>query len=174
MHLQYLYLQGKRNMRAVQAHAYGLASPAEIAGLSGGEILQAIIDGRLPHPPISETLNFWLVEVGDGFAAFEGEPEARLLNPSGGVHGGWALTLIDSVAGCACHSLLPAGVGYATIETKGNFTRPIGKDTGRVRAEGRAVGRGRQILSAEARVLDGNGRVLAHGVSTILTFGARP
>jgi uncharacterized protein (TIGR00369 family) len=99
---------------------------------------------------------------------------AHLLNPTGGVHGGWALTPIDSVAGCACHSPLPACAGYATIETKGNFTRPIAEETGRVRAEGRAIGRGRRIFSAEARVLDGQGRVLAHGVSTVLAFGARP
>jgi uncharacterized protein (TIGR00369 family) len=173
MHIQYLYLQWKQNMSAAQAVVYGLAKPEDVAGLSGHEILQAIIDGALPRPPISETLSFSIVEVAEGFAAFEGEPGAHLLNPMGAVHGGWALTLIDSVAGCACHSLLPAGVGYATIETKANFTRPIGKDSGRVRAEGRAVGRGRQILSAEARITDARGRLLAHGVSTVLALGPR-
>ena len=88
----------------------------------------------------------------------------------GGVHGGWALTLIDSACGCAAHSLLPAGTGYATIETKGNFSRPITKDTGRVRAEGRVVARGRQIISAEAKVLSADGKVLAHGTSTLLVL----
>jgi uncharacterized protein (TIGR00369 family) len=86
------------------------------------------------------------------------------------VHGGWALTLIDSAAGCAAHSLMPAGVGYATVETKANFSRPITQDTGRVRAEARVVARGRQIISAEARVLDGSGRVLAHGTSTVIVL----
>ena len=80
---------------------------------------------------------------------FEGEPGPHLLNPLGGVHGGWALTLIDTVTGCAAHSILPAGVGFATIETKANFSRPIAADTGRVRAEGRVVGKGRTIISAE-------------------------
>ena len=80
---------------------YGVAEPREIAQLTGKQILQAIIDGTLPHPPISQTLTFWLVEIGDGFAAFEGEPGAHLLNPMGTVHGGWAMTLIDSAAGCA-------------------------------------------------------------------------
>jgi uncharacterized protein (TIGR00369 family) len=150
---------------------YGLARPDEIAGKSGKEVLQAIIDGRLPQPPISKTLSFRIVEVGDGFAAFEGEPGAHLLNPLGTVHGGWALTLIDSAAACAGHSLLPAGVGYATVETKANFSRPITKDAGHLRCEGRAVSQGRQIISAEARVLDGEGRVLAHGTSTILVMG---
>ncbi len=115
--------------------AYGVPTSAQIAGMTGKQILQAIIDGELPAPPISRTLSFWLTEVGDGFAAFEGEPGAHLLNPMGGVHGGWALTIIDSAVGCAGQTLLPAGAGYATVETKANFSRPITKDTGRVRAE---------------------------------------
>jgi uncharacterized protein (TIGR00369 family) len=153
---------------AMTTYRYGLPQAQQVAGKSGREILQSIIDGALPQAPISETLDFWLVEVGDGFAAFEGEPGRHLLNPMGTVHGGWALTLIDSVAGSAGHSLLPAGTGYTTIETKGNFARPITKDTGRVRAEARAVAQGRQIISSEARILGPDGRVLAHGTSTIL------
>ena len=151
--------------------AYGLATSAQIAGMTGKQILQAMIDGKLPAPPIAQTLSFWLVEVGDGFAAFEGEPGAHLLNPLGGVHGGWALTLIDSAAGCAAHTLLPAGASYTTVETKANFSRPITKDTGRVRAEGRVVSQGRQLISGEARVLSRDGRLLAHGTSTLLVLG---
>jgi uncharacterized protein (TIGR00369 family) len=116
-------------------------------------------------------MSFWIVEVGDGFAAFEGEPGNHLLNPMGTVHGGWALTMMDSLAGCAGHSLLPAGTGYTTVETKGNFSKPITKDAGRIRAEARAVAQGRQIISSEARVLAQDGRVLAHGVSTIMVLG---
>lgn len=149
---------------------YGLATPTEVAGKTGREILQAIVDGALPQPPICETLSFRIIEVGDGFAAFEGEPGGHLRNPMGGVHGGWALTLIDSACGCAGHSLLPAGTGYATVETKGNFARPITEDTGRVRVEGRVVARGRQIISAEAKVLSADGKVLAHGASTLLVL----
>jgi len=94
-----------------------------------------------------------------------------LLNPLGGVHGGWALTLIDSAIGCAGQTLLPAGAGYATVETKANFSRPITRDTGRVRAESRVVSQGRQVISGEARVLSRDGKVLAHGTSTLLVFG---
>jgi len=151
---------------------YGLADPAAAAHLNGRELLQAIIEGRLPQAPISRTLRFWLTEVGEGFAAFEGEPGPEQLNPMGTVHGGWALTLIDSVAGCAGHSLLPAGAGYTTVETKGNFARPITPATGRVRAEGRVLAQGRQVISAEARVLAKDGRVLAHGTSTLLVLAA--
>jgi len=152
------------------SNTYGVVRPVDIAGMTGKEFLQAISDGKLPAPPIAQTLSFWLAEVGDGYAAFEGDPGPHLLNPFGTVHGGWTLTLIDSVTTCAAHSLLPAGVGSTTIETKANFSRPITKDSGRVRAEGRVVGRGRRIISAEARVLDSAGRVLAHGTSTIMVL----
>jgi uncharacterized protein (TIGR00369 family) len=154
----------------VTEYHYGVASAAEIAEMSGKAVLQAIVDGHLPQPPISKTLDFWLAEVGDGFAAFEGDPAPHLLNPMGVVHGGWALTLIDSVTACAAYSLLPAGVAYTTVETKGNFSRPITPATGRVRAEGRVVNQGRQIITSEARVLSADGRVLAHGTSTLLVL----
>jgi uncharacterized protein (TIGR00369 family) len=159
--------------RLMTEYTYGLARPEQVAGKSGREILQAIIDGDLPQAPISQALSFWITEVGEGFAVFEGEPGKHLLNPMGTVHGGWALTLIDSVAGCAGHSLLPAGQHYTTIETKGNFSRPISRDTGRVRAEARAVAQGRQIISSEAQVLSQDGKVLAHGTSTILVLGGK-
>lgn len=152
------------------SYRYGVASLAETAEMSGKAVLEAIIDGRLPQPPISQVLGFWLTEVGDGFAVFEGDPGSHLFNPMGTVHGGWALTLIDSATGCAANSVLPAGTAYTTVETKGNFSRPIKADTGRVRAEGRVVSQGRQIITTEARVLAADGRILAHGTSTLLVL----
>lgn len=160
-------------MLAPPSLRYGVATPEEVAGMTGLQVIQSLIDGKLPAPPIAQTLSFWLVEAGEGFAAFEADTGPHLLNPLGGVHGGWALTLIDSATGCAAHTLLPAGVGYASVETKANFTRPIRHDTGRVRAEGRVVSRGRQIMTAEARILDPEGRLLAHGTSTLMVFGGR-
>src|ERR1700722_9422638 len=159
-------------MSATTDLTYGLGSPGEIGGRCGREILQAIIDGELPHPRISETLSFHLTEIGDGFAVFEGVPGPHLLNPMGTVHGGWALTLIDSVTGCAGLSLLPPGALFTTIETKANFSRPILPDSGRVRAEGSVVSRGRQIMSTEAKVIGGDGKVLAHGTSTLMILNA--
>jgi uncharacterized protein (TIGR00369 family) len=158
-------------MLTPSSYTYGIAKPDDVAGMTGRQMLQAIIDRKLPAPPIAQTLSFWLVEVGDGTCVFEGETGKHLLNPLGGVHGGWALTLIDSATGCAAHTLLPAGVGYATVETKANFTRPIKHDTGHIRAEGRVVSRGRQIITAEARILDAAGRILSHGTSTLMVFG---
>jgi uncharacterized protein (TIGR00369 family) len=149
---------------------FGVATRDEVAGLTGRQHLQAIIDGLLPAPPIAETMSFTLTEVGEGFATFEGEPGPHLLNPLGIIHGGWALTLIDTITGCAAHSTLPAGVGFVTIETKTNFSRPITPDTGRVRAEGWIVGKGRTIISAEGKIVDGGGRLLAHGVSTLMVL----
>jgi uncharacterized protein (TIGR00369 family) len=158
-------------MNAAPSLSYGVAKPADVAEMTGMQMLQALLAGKLPAPPIAQTLSFWLVEVGEGCCVFEADTGPHLLNPLGGVHGGWALTLIDSATGCAAHTLLPVGVGYATVETKANFTRPIKHDTGRVRAEGRVVSRGRQIISAEARILDSAGRILSHGTSTLMILG---
>ena len=104
------------------ALTYGIAKPEDVLAMTGRQMLEAMIAGELPAPPIAQTLGFWLVEVGDGECVFEGDTGPHLLNPLGGVHGGWALTLIDSATGCAAHTVLPAGVGYATVETKANFT----------------------------------------------------
>lgn len=157
-------------MSVAAAHDPDSGKPDGRAGMTGREFMQAMIDGKIPPPSIAKTLSFRLVEIGDGLAVFEGETGPHLLNPLGTVHGGWVLTLIDSAAGCAAHAMLPAGFGITTIETKVNFTRPISQETGRVRTEGRVVVRGRQIITAEARVLDARGRVLAHGTSTIMVI----
>jgi uncharacterized protein (TIGR00369 family) len=152
---------------------FGIASREEIAGLTGLEMLKSIISGELPSPPIGATMGFRLVEVEPGRAVFEGSAGPHLLNPLGAVHGGVALTLIDSAAGCAVHTELPAGTGYTTVETKVNFTRPIPPDGSIVRCEGRVVTRGRQIATAEARLLSLEGKLLAHGTSTLIILPPR-
>ena len=152
---------------------YGIASPQEMEGLSGLEFLQAMIAGRLPAPTIARTLGFRLVEASPGKAVFEGEIGPHLLNPLGSVHGGVALTLIDSATGCAVHTNLEAGIGYTTVETKVNFTRAIRPDGGHVRAEGRVVTQGRQIATAEARLLSADGKIVAHGTSTLMILQPR-
>ncbi|HEX8580219.1 MAG TPA: PaaI family thioesterase [Allosphingosinicella sp.] len=152
---------------------FGVCSAEEIAGLSGLDVLQAMVAAKLPGPPIAQTLGFRLVEVEAGRAVFEGDPGPHLLNPLGSVHGGWALTLIDSATGCALHTELAAGIGYTTIETKGNFTRAIAADAGTVRCEGRVVHLGRQIATAEARITGPDGRLLAHGTSTLIILRPR-
>ena len=152
---------------------HDVVAPDRMAGLTGREMLDAMLAGDVPPPPIGRTLSFALVEVGDGIAIFEGQPGPDLLNPLGTVHGGWALTLIDSATGCALHTLLPAGAGYTTVETKVNMTRAIRAGDGRVRCEGKVVHHGRQIATAEARLLGADGKLLAHGTSTLMIFGSR-
>ena len=151
---------------------YGVATAEELAGLDGLDFLRAVIAGRFPAPLIGRTMGFRLAEVGPGTAVFEGEPFDGLLNPLGSVHGGWALALIDSAAGCAVHTELPAGTGYTTVETKVNFVRPIAPEDGTVRCEGRVLSRGRQIATAEARLLSAEGKLLAHGTSTLIILPA--
>ena len=140
----------------------------DFSGLTGLESLRAMLAGKFPPPSIAATLGFWMVEVGEGFVAFEGEPSAAVLNPMGVVHGGWALALIDSACGAAGHTTLPAGVGYGTLETKANFVRAIKADTGTLRAEGRVLAQGRTILTAEAKLTDAMGKLYAHGTSTCM------
>jgi uncharacterized protein (TIGR00369 family) len=140
------------------------------ATLSGLDAMRALIAGKLPAPSIGETLGFTLVEVEEGRAVFEAMPSDRIMNPHGTVHGGWALTLLDSCTGCAAHTTLARGVGYTTVETKGNFVRAITPETGVVRAEGKVVAVGRTIITAEGRITDAQGRVLAHGTSTLLVL----
>lgn len=142
----------------------------ELLQLSGLEAIRGIISGRFPPPSISTTLGFRLAEVDDGRALFLGDPSDRIMNPLGVVHGGWALTLIDSCCGCAAHTTLAAGLGYTTVETKVNFVRAITPSTGEVRAEGLVVARGRTIITAEGKLTDARGKLLAHGTSTLMVL----
>ncbi len=144
------------------------AEAADLMAMPGLDAMRALLAGQFAPPSIAVTLGFRLVAIEHGFAAFEGEPSAAVLNPMGLVHGGWALTLIDSACGAAGHTTLPAGVGYGTVETKVNFVRAIKADTGTLRAEGRVLAQGRTILTAEAKLTDAQGKLYAHGTSTCM------
>jgi uncharacterized protein (TIGR00369 family) len=146
------------------------SAAAVLLEMSGLEALRFLLAGHHPPPSIGATLGFTLVEVDDGRAVFVGDPSDRILNPLGIVHGGWALTLIDSCTGCAAHTTLPAGVGYTSVETKTNFVRAITPETGQVRAEGLVLSRGRSIITTEGKLIDSRGRLLAHGTSTIMVL----
>lgn len=136
-------------------------------GRTGLELLNEMLQRRLPRPPITATLDFGLVEVGEGTAVFAGEPGEHLYNPIGSVHGGWAMTLLDSAMGCAVHTTLAAGERYTTVEVKVNFVRPITVETGRVRCEGKVLHRGGTIATAEGKlVAEASGKLLAHGTTT--------
>ena len=136
--------------------------------LSGLELFAKIIAGELPGPSIGATIGFRLVEVEEGKAVFEGGWGEHLLNPAGGLHGGWYGILLDSAMGCAVHSTLPAGTGYTTLEYKVNITRGVTAGSGLLRAEGRVVHRGRRTATAEGRVIDAADKIYAHGSETCL------
>jgi len=148
--------------------------PREVAEegrrLSGMAYVQAIVTGELPAPPISELMGFSLVLAEPGRAVFEMEPGPQHYNPIGSVHGGIALTLLDSAMGCAVHTTLDAGVGYTTLEVKTNFVRPITADTGVIRCEGIVIHQGSRIATAEGKLTDPSGKLLAHGTTTCLIF----
>jgi uncharacterized protein (TIGR00369 family) len=151
----------------------GVAKPEQVAGRSGLEVLQAMLRGELPYPPIARTLDFQLVEVEAGRAVFQGAPGPGHLNPLGTLHGGWYATLLDSALGCAVHTMMPAGRGYTTAELGVNLVKGIGPKVQRVRAEGRVLHCGRQLATAEAKLVGPDGTLYAHGTTTCLVFELR-
>ena len=139
--------------------------------LSGLATIKAIFEGELPPPPIAELMGFRGVEVELGRAVFELEPGPQHYNPIGSVHGGVAMTLLDSAMGCAIHSTLDAGVRYTTLEVKTNFVRAMTVETGLVRCEGIVLHSGSRVATAEGKVVDAAGKLLAHGTTTCLILG---
>jgi uncharacterized protein (TIGR00369 family) len=142
-----------------------------MAGRSGLEFMQMMAAGELSPPPIAQTLGFRLVEVERGTAVFECEPAEYHYNPIGIVHAGLAMTLMDSAMGLAFVTTLDEPVGWTTLEVKANFTRALTAETGAVRCTGSVVHPGRRVATTEARVEDAQGRLCAHGTSTILVLG---
>jgi uncharacterized protein (TIGR00369 family) len=146
-------------------------SPIEtLRAQSGLEFLQGLLEGRVPRPPIADTLNFHLIEVERGRAVFQGSPKREFFSPIGSIHGGWTATLLDSCMACAVHTTVPAGQGYTTVEFKLNFVRPVMPDTGPLRAEGKVINAGRTIATSEGRLIDASDKLYAHGTETCLIF----
>jgi uncharacterized protein (TIGR00369 family) len=147
-----------------------VASLDEIKGFSGIEFLRRITTGEVPQPPITKTLGFALVEVAPGFALFTMAPAFRHYNPIGSVHGGVAATLLDSCMSCSIQTHLEKGLGYVTLELKVNMVRAITEETGPIRAEGRSLYVGRRSGTAEGKIIDAKGTLLAHGTTTCMIF----
>ncbi|PTW62695.1 uncharacterized protein (TIGR00369 family) [Breoghania corrubedonensis] len=151
---------------------YGVVSRAECEGMSGLEILRAMIDRRFPAPPITRTMAFDLRQVEEGYALFAGQPSFDFYNPLGTVHGGWLATLLDSALGCAVQTTLNPGESYTTLEFKVNCTRPVFDTTGELLCEGKTVHRGKRTATAEATLKDSDGRLYAHASETCMLFPA--
>lgn len=148
----------------------GVATPAQIAGKTGLEIMQAALNGEIPFASIAKTLDYLLVEVSMGRALFQGTPGPAHLNPMGGIHGGWYATLLDSALGCAVHTMMPVGRGYTTAELSVNIVKAIPLKVSRIRAEGKVIHCGRQLATAEARLFGPDGTLYAHATTTCLVF----
>jgi uncharacterized protein (TIGR00369 family) len=149
---------------------YGVTPIDVMASMAGLDFVRGIFEGKLPAPPIMQTVEPFDSTAEPGVVVFHSVPGFRHYNPIGSVHGGYAATLLDSAMGLAVHSMLPPGTGYTTLEFKISFIRGMTKDTGVVRSEGRTLNVGRRTATAEARITDATGRLLAHATTTCLVF----
>jgi uncharacterized protein (TIGR00369 family) len=152
------------------ATRYGVVSIEEQTVLSGLEFVQGLANGSLPLNSMARTLGYDVVEASPGKVVVTAHPNGDQLNPAGTVHGGLAATLLDSCMGLAIWSATDKGFGSTTLEFKISFVRPIMPDGGPIRAEGIVLTLGRRIGTAEGRLTDKAGRLLAHGTTTCLIF----
>jgi len=148
----------------------GVARPAQVAGLTGLQVFDAMLAGEVPRAPITETLDFLLVEATYGRAVFQGRPRLHHYNPLGTVHGGWFATLLDSAVGCAVHTTLPAGKAYTTAELKINIVRPLTDKVPLVRAVGTVIHVGGRMATADGRLTGPDGKLYAHVSTTCFIF----
>jgi uncharacterized protein (TIGR00369 family) len=137
---------------------------------SGLETMQAIRDGILPPPPIAMLMQMGITGLEEGRVEFTCAVDESVYNPIGVVHGGLVCTMLDTVAGCAVHTTLPAGVGYTSIELKVNYLRAVHAASGPLTAIGRVIKPGRRVAFAEGEVLDAAGRSVATASSSLLVF----
>ena len=166
----WLAREAQVNAQLLAGPGPGVARPEDIEGMTGLEVMHAMIGGRIPYAAIAKTLNFTVVEVSPGVAIFQGEPLAEHLNPLGTIHGGWAATILDSALGCSVHTLMPAGRGYTTAELGVNYVKGLTPKVQRVRAIGKVIHCGRQLATAEARLVGPDGTLYAHATTTCLVF----
>lgn len=150
-----------------------MATAAAAQGRTGLEFMQALMAGEIPAPPISHLMRMLPVAVEPGSVTFRCEPDESQYNPIGAVHGGVVCTLLDSVAGCAAHTTLPAGFGYTSVEIKVSYLRPVAGG-GTLLATGTVIKPGKRIAFAEGRVTDEEGRLVATTSSTLLIFPLPP
>lgn len=169
---QWLSEESAARARMLDARA-GVSRPDQVAGLSGLALMQAMLRGELPHSHIAETMDFVAISASAGEAIFQGTPQTKHLNPMGTVHGGWYATLLDSAVGCAVHTMMPAGCGYTTAELSVNLVRgaSVGKEP--LRAIGKVLHCGKQLATAEGRIVDAAGKLYAHATTTCLIFAMK-
>ena len=149
---------------------YGTVSDDRQREMSGLEFVQGLVDGTLPLNTMAKTLGYDVTEVANGRVVVTITPNCTHLTPSGTVHGGLSATLLDTCMGLAIRSTLDKGFAQTTLEFKISLVRPVTPETGLIKAEGVVLSRGRRIGTAEGRLTDNTGRLLAHGTTTCLIF----
>ena len=149
---------------------YGVTPTEVMAAMPGIDFARAIFDSKLPAPPIMQNIEPFDSTVEPGIVVMHSVPGFRHYNPIGSVHGGYAAILLDSAMGLAVHTALPTGTGYTTLEFKISFIKGMTEHTGVVRSEGKTLSVGRRAATAEARITDAKGRLLAHATTTCLVF----
>ena len=149
---------------------YGVTPLPIMASMPGLEFVRAIFARKLPEPPIMEPVEPFDCTADTGHVVIHSVPGIRHYNPISSVHGGYAAILLDSAMGLAVQTTLPAGTGYTTLEFKISFVRGMNKDTGVIRTEGKVLNAGRRVATAEARITDSGGKLLAHATTTCLVF----
>ncbi len=162
---------------SIRANTFEWADPndafAVARNLSGLAYLEALRDGDIPRPPMAALINATVTEVEPGIVAFSAEPGEEHLNPLGTIHGGFICTLLDTVAGCAAHTTLPAGVGYISIEIKVNYLRAINPNGGPITAHGTVTKPGSRIVFVDAEARDAQNRLVATASSSLLVLPGR-
>ena len=138
--------------------------------LAGLETLQAMVAGEVPAPPVMHMLGMGRLEVAEGTATVTLEPQEFHYNPLGSVHGGVIATLLDTALGCSVHTTVPAGMGYTSLDLNTRFLRPVTVRSGVLTCTGTVISRGRRTATAEARLVDAHGTLIAHATSTCLLF----
>lgn len=166
------WLDRETEIRALHAlgPGPGVADPQLLVRQSGLELMQSLMRGSAPTPTVGHSMDFFLIEVSSGQAVFQGQPSQDFLNPMGSVHGGWYATLLDSAMGCAVHTRMPPGRAYTTAELSVNIVKALSPKVQRVRAIGQVLHCGRQLATAEAKLVGPDGTLYAHGTSTCLVF----
>lgn len=147
----------------------GLLDKSKTASMTGMELMQAVMHGQLPNGPMAATCGYMLVALEPGQATLQGNPTESVMNVQGSVHGGWFASILDGAVGNAIHTMLPVGTGYTTLDLSVKMTRAIVPAAGaRVRAIGKIIQVGRQIATAEGRIVGPDGKLYAHATTTCL------
>ncbi len=143
---------------------------ATLVGMTGLEQLQAMVEGKLPRPPIMDLIDLASFEPELGKVTVTMRAQEFHYNPLGTVHGGVIATLLDTAAACSVHSALKVGERYTSLDLTTKFVRPVTLDSGLVRCVGEVIQRGRRTALAQAQLFDEAGRLAAHATSSCLIF----